>query len=186
MSAGRGAEAEMTDQAEFKEKLITVLPRLRRFARLLTRCPDRADDLVQSACLRALMRSHQWAAGSRLDSWLFAIIHSIWKNELRAQHIRSKYAFHLADTPLPASETLPPEAGFTNRELRRAVMDLPEAQRTALMLVYVEGYTYKEAAAILDTPIGTVMSRLARGRLTLAERLNGDSVRVRQDADETI
>lgn len=157
-------------EVAFRQELVCLLPRLWRFGMSLTGATDACHDLVQATCERALTHFCQWRPGSRLDSWTFAIMHSIWKNELRAQAIRRGAGFVDTDIhPLPAATRVDDDAAAA--ELYQAVAALPEAQRAALLLVYVEGYGYREAAEILDVPIGTVMSRLARARLALAERL---------------
>lgn len=164
-------------EVAFRQELVCLLPRLWRFGMSLTGAADACHDLVQATCERALTHFHQWRPGSRLDSWTFAIMHSIWKNELRARAIRRGAGFVDSETyPLPAATRVEDDAAAT--ELYEAVATLPEAQRAALLLVYVEGYGYREAAQILDIPIGTVMSRLARARLTLAERMQPPLARV--------
>ena len=154
----------------FKQELVELLPRLWRFGLSLSGSPEVSQDLVQATCERALSRYHQWRPGTRLDSWTFAIMHSIWKNELRAKSIRRGAGFVDAEQYLvadtPDSETL-----AEVEQVYQAVVALPEAQRAALILVYVEGYQYQEAAHILDIPMGTLMSRLARARLRVAQTL---------------
>lgn len=154
-----------------REELASLLPKLRRFAYGLTGSRDEGDDLVQSACERALGRLHQWRPGTRLDSWMYRIIQTVWIDRVRRQR------FRLQAEP-DSVERL--EGGNTEREMEarldlarvhRMVQRLPEQQRLVLMLVTVEGLSYKDAAAILDVPIGTVTSRLARARLELGRRL---------------
>ena len=158
--------------AAFRRELVSLLPRLRRFGYSLTRSHDESDDLVQAACERALLRFRQWQTGSRLDSWVYRIMHSIWKNELRARRVRLNAAsLQLEEDVFPRHDRST-ERHLVLREIFVAVMGLPEAQRATVVLVYVEGFSYKEAAEILQVPIGTVMSRLARGRLTLAARFD--------------
>lgn len=177
---GRGLRMKQREVA-FRQELVCLLPRLWRFGLSLTGAADACHDLVQATCERALTHFHQWRPGSRLDSWTFAIMHSIWKNELRARAIRRGAGFVDPDTyPLPAEART--EDAAAAGELHQAVTALPEAQRAALLLVYVEGYGYREAAEILDVPIGTVMSRLARARLTLAEQLQTPLERARSVA----
>ena len=138
-----------------------------RFALSLSGNPDTADDLAQAACMRALERSHQIQNQDRLDAWLMTICRSIWLNEMRAQSIRK--AQSLAATPDQEliAQTLDAETNIFAVEVFTQVMDLPEAQRAAVLLVFVEGFSYREAAEILEVPIGTIMSRLASARAKL-------------------
>ena len=156
---------------ELRASLTSLLPRLRRFAVNLAGSIDDGDELVQAACERALTRSHQWAAGTRLDSWLYRIIHSIWIDQLRARKVRAHLPLDAAEAQTSAIAENPAEAHLTLDAVRRAIAWLPEDQRAVLLLVCADGFTYKEAAAALDIPIGTVMSRLARARLALMTRL---------------
>ncbi|WP_411227932.1 RNA polymerase sigma factor [Serratia quinivorans] len=132
---------------------------------MLSHRRDVADDLVQATCVRALERAAQFAVGTRMDRWLFAILHSIWLNETRAQHIRQGQGFVDVEE-LVGSENS--EEPIWANEVMQRVNRLPEAQRNALFLVYVEELSYREAAEVLDVPIGTIMSRLAAARLRLA------------------
>lgn len=160
-------------ESTFKQELVRLLPRLWRFGLGLTGNAEACDDLVQATCERALTRYHQWKPGSRLDSWVFTIMQSIWKNELRAQSIRRGAGFVDPESYVFYGKFPLAEDSAYELQVLEAVMALPETQRIALLLVYIEGYSYKEAATILEVPIGTVMSRLARARLRLAEVLDG-------------
>ena len=160
-----------------RAQLVALLPRLRRFARGLAGTADQADDLVQAACERALTRIAQWQPGTRLDSWMFRIIQTIWLDDKRAQRVRggeSNVEPEAAEAQLMVDGARGIEAQLTFASVRRAMAKLPEEQRAVMMLVCVEGQTYKEAAEILAIPIGTVMSRLARGRAALAAYLDGE------------
>jgi RNA polymerase sigma-70 factor (ECF subfamily) len=156
---------------QVQDQLAVLLPRLRRFARSLTRNVHDADDLVQVALERALLRLEQWRAGSRLDSWMFAIIHNAWIDELRARHREERVI-----APEAAGEHVADAASESHIDalsLQAAFEQLPEEQRSAVLLVLVEGLSYKEAAAVLNVPIGTVTSRIARGRGALEALLGG-------------
>ena len=165
------------DQSVGRE-MAALLPRLRRFAYGLTGSIDAGDDLVQSACERALSRLHLWQAGTRLDSWMYRIMQNLWFDELRAGRRRE-----VATEP----ETLDAMTGGDAESeaamrldlatVRRRMADLPPDQRAVLLLVSGEGLSYKDAAAVLEVPIGTVMSRLARARLALARALEPAAVR---------
>lgn len=156
-----------------RDAIATLLPRLRRFARTVTRHREDADDLVQVAVERALRRLDQWQPGTRLDSWMFRIMQNAWIDEVRARSRRD-------EVPVDESgiaETVGVDE--TGRHIARlavqaAMARLPEDQRLAVGLVLVEGLPYKEAAQVLDIPIGTLTSRLARGREALQAVL-GDS-----------
>ena len=160
-----------TPEDAFKDQLVELLPRLWRFGQSLTRSRDACEDLVQAACERALSRRHQWQAGSRLDSWMFSIMHSIWKNELRAQRVRLGNGSVDPETALTDNGHHRMEMRLRTQEVARAIDMLSEDQRSVLFLVYVEGHSYLEASEILEIPLGTVMSRLSRARLSLADRM---------------
>jgi len=156
----------MTQSPEsLREEIVALLPRLRRFARTITRHPDDADDLVQLAVERALLRLSQWRPDSRLDAWMFGIVRNAWIDEVRARARRSRLF-----APQEAGENVgdsSAEAQLQGMAVQEAMARLPEEQRMAVALVLVEGLPYKEAAAVMDVPIGTLTSRLARGRETL-------------------
>jgi RNA polymerase sigma-70 factor (ECF subfamily) len=164
--------------ARFSEQLIAVLPRLRRFARGLAGAAADADDLVQAACERALARSHQFEEGTRFDSWMYRIVQTIWIDQLRAREVRKEdgdVAEERLGSDAPVRRV---EARLALAEVRQAIQLLPPDQRTVLMLVTVEGLSYKEEAAVADVPVGTVMSRLARARIELQHLLDaGGGVR---------
>ena len=164
----------------FGDQLIAVLPRLRRFARGLAGNAAEADDLVQAACERALAREHQFQEGTRFDSWMFRIVQTIWIDQLRARDVR-KESGEVAEERLGSDAPVRGvEARLALGEVRRAVEMLPADQRTTLMLVTVEGLSYKEAAAVAGVPVGTIMSRLARARVALQQQLDaGAGVRRR-------
>jgi len=161
----------MSDAVEkIRGPLIELLPRLRRFARNLTRHPDDADDLVQLALERALTRCEQWDSNGRLDSWMFGIIRHAWIDDMRSSRRRG--------VQLDIDEASEMIGGHEATEVdvisvQSAMAKLPEEQRTAVSLVLVEGLSYKEAALVMDIPIGTLTSRLARGREALQALLGG-------------
>ncbi|MCG8561990.1 MAG: RNA polymerase sigma factor [Hyphomicrobiales bacterium] len=169
------------DHKDVKSGLAAHLVRLWRYGLLLSGNRDTAEELVQATCLRALEKSHQFKPDTRLDCWLFAILASIWKNELRAQRIRRGEGFVEAEQALVFDGGRQVETNILARQVLEEVMSLPEAQRDTVFLVYVEGLTYREAAAVLEVPIGTVMSRLAAARATLG-RLREDPAERRSEA----
>jgi RNA polymerase sigma factor (sigma-70 family) len=144
-----------------KRDIVSLIPRLRRFARSLTRHVHDADDLVQLALERALGRLDTWQLGSRLDSWMFTIVRNAWIDEVRSRARRSEVG--TMDECLDTAAA--PASGVDDAlSIQSAMGLLPEEQRSAVLLVLVEGLPYKEAASVLDIPIGTLTSRLARGR----------------------
>lgn len=157
---------------EILQGLKPLFPRLWRYCLVVTGNRDRADDLAQAACLRALEKSAHYAAGTRLDRWVFQIAQRLWLNELRAESVRRGGGMATVEELDIPDGNPDPESNLLAREVLMSVLALPEAQRTTVMLVYVEGYSYKEAADILDIPIGTVMSRLAAARGKLASRFD--------------
>ncbi len=162
-------------EAEVRAGLSELYPRLWRFALVLTKRRDVADDLAQGAALRAIEKAHQFQAGTRLDAWVFTILSSQWKNQLRSEKVRRGEGLQPVEEVDLASDAPGAESNiFANQVLDR-VMALPAGQRDAVFLTYVEGYSYKETAALLEVPIGTVMSRLATSRRKINESL-GDSV----------
>ena len=150
-------------------ELVTLLPRLRRFARALTRDRHDADDLVQVALERALARAHQLRPDAALAGWVFGILRHAWIDELRAR-ARSERVF----APEESGQNVG-DAGQGAQAEMLSVQDamgrLPEEQRIAVALVLVEGLSYKEAAHVMDVPIGTLTSRLARAREALQAML---------------
>jgi RNA polymerase sigma-70 factor (ECF subfamily) len=148
-----------------QERLCELLPRLRRFARALTGDPHDADDLVQIALERALARASQWRRDDPLEAWVFGIVRNAWIDELRARR-RKQQVF----APEEAGErvgTSPVDGQVAAMSVQAAVAKLPPEQREVIALVLVEGLAYREAAEVLGVPIGTVTSRLARGREAL-------------------
>jgi RNA polymerase sigma-70 factor, ECF subfamily len=157
---------------ELRKALPVLLPRLWRFALRLAGDKHDAEDLVQRACLRALERRHQLQAGTVILSWLFSIMHTVWLNEVRARKVRNHASLQwdeeLTETLVDCT-SVDPETNALYQQVIAAVARLPEAQRAVMLLVAVEGLSYREAADILSIPVGTVMSRLARARLTIGE-----------------
>lgn len=152
-----------------QEQIVALLPRLRRFARNLARNPHDADDVVQIAVERALQRVDQWRRDARLDSWLFKIVRNAWIDEVRSRSRRSK--IFLAEEAGADVGVSVMEGEIDRLSVDAAFGRLPEDQRMAVSLVLVEGLPYKEAAEVLDIPIGTLTSRLARGRDALQAML---------------
>jgi RNA polymerase sigma-70 factor (ECF subfamily) len=155
-----------SSRVEVRAGLERCLRRLWRYAVLLSKPPDVADDLVQATCVRAIERADQFTPGTRLDRWLFAILRSIWLNEVRARRIRLGVVELEGALIIDGESEL--ETNILAAEVLTALNQLPEGQRETVLLVYGEGYSYAEAANLLGIPIGTVMSRLAAARSALA------------------
>ena len=158
--------------ADVRHQIAALLPRLRRFGRVLARTPEDADDLVQAAIEKALVRTDQWAPGTRLDSWMFRIMQNAWIDEVRSRQRRG-------ETFVPEEEGEHVGVSTTDAQIdaiavRKAVAQLGEDQRVVVGLVLVEGLSYDEAAQVLGIPVGTVTSRLARAREALQASL-GDA-----------
>ncbi len=152
------------------QEMIGLLPRLRRFAYGLSGSLDEANELVQSTCERALSHLDQWQPGTRLDSWMYRILYSIRINKLHAEKLRtSKLDAGDLDDRIGGDSAREIEAKLTLEAVRQFIWKLPEEQRTVLLLVVVEGASYKEASDLLGIPIGTVTSRLARARTAIKE-----------------
>ncbi|MGD9536541.1 MAG: RNA polymerase sigma factor [Alphaproteobacteria bacterium] len=159
-----------------------LLPRLRRFARGLTGNASDADDLVQAACVKALCNADGWTNGTRLDSWLYRIVHTAWLDELRRRRHRVSANLDEAEEEAGGDVVAHVEARLRLEEVERLMADLPVEQRAVLLLVCVEGLGYREAASVLGVPVGTVMSRLARARAALLTRLGETPRRVADGA----
>lgn len=156
-----------------RKELSELLPRALRFARSLTRDAIAAEDLVQTAYAKAVERIDQFEQGTRLDSWLYRIIQTSWIDEKRRdQRQGNVISFEEArDVAMPGQK----HGGTDRMFLQAALASLAEEQRAAINLVLIEGYSYREAGDILGVPDGTVMSRVARARKTLASLYNDDS-----------
>ena len=164
------SEADHTDPAAVHEGLAQVFPRIWRYALTLTGSRSDADDLAQAACMRAMERAAQFNPDSHLDRWLFRITHSLWISDRRKYKVRRGNGLVGIDAVDIVDPKQDAEQIAERRELLQSVLHLPEAQRQAVVLVYVEGYSYADAATVLDVPVGTVMSRLAAARATLAQK----------------
>ena len=160
-----------------RREMVAMLPRLRRFAYGLTGSIDEGDDLVQATCERAIDRIDLWRPGSRLDSWMYRIARNLYLNRLRAGRVRGEHLQPVdPDQHVSVDGARAMEARLTFSAVRQCIGRLPEEQKTVLMLVCVEGLPYKEVSEILDLPMGTVTSRLARARLALKSFVGGETM----------
>ena len=149
--------------SDFHDLIEREIPRLRRYARALTRSADRADDLVQETLLRAVAKAHLWQQGTDIRAWLFTIMHNQYVNMVR-RAIREDATVDIEQMSSSLVATTDPTASRQLRELERALGRLPGDQREVILLVGLEGLSYEAAAQILGVPVGTVRSRLSRGR----------------------
>ncbi len=166
---------EEISENDLQAAIVSSLPSLWRFAVSLSGSADLADDLSQRTCVRALERRHQVYDGSGVKRWLMTICRSLWYNDLRAKALRQTQSLDTTAGLDIAADILPTEMNIYAREVFTSVMTLPEAQRNVVLLVLVEGYSYREAAEILDIPIGTIMSRLSTARRKLGSILSNDT-----------
>jgi RNA polymerase sigma-70 factor (ECF subfamily) len=159
----------------FEQDLVAALPVLRRFALSLCRRGDVADDLVQTTVERAIAARDRFDQATRLQPWLFRILRNAWIDTGRRQSTRGT-EIDLADAPEAGFHDGPraSEAALMLQQTQAALATLPEQQKEVIMLVCFEELTYAEAAEVLGVPKGTVMSRLARGRIALAEKMGID------------
>jgi RNA polymerase sigma-70 factor, ECF subfamily len=159
--------------SEVRALIEKEIPRLRRYARALTRDRIRADDLVQSCLVRALAKEHLWQPGTNIRTWLFTILHNLHvsniRHSLREQSRAGAIVASLRIVP-PA-----PDARLEIIDLDRAIAKLPEWQRQVILLVGLEGMRYDQAAAIIGVPVGTIRSRIARARDTLRRLMDGEA-----------
>ena len=148
---------------DFTRLLEIEIPRLRRYARALTRDVARADDLVQSCLIRAIAKQHLWQPGTDLRAWLFTILHNPHVNDVR-RSVREGVSVPIEDMPAVLTVQSNAMSKLELRDLETAIAQLPEEQRQVILMVGLEGMRYDEVADILGVPIGTVRSRLSRGR----------------------
>ena len=158
----------MEEPASFDDQLASLLPRLRRFAHSLARGSADADDLTQATIERALKSRDQWQPGTRLDSWAYRIMRNLWIDTARARSRKSareapeEEGLNIGDDPREAMD-----ASLDLKRVMAAMARLPDEQREVVALILVEGFGYREVSEMLGLPIGTVSSRLVRGRTAL-------------------
>ena len=158
----------MTVPSSFDKDLAALLPRLRRFAHALSHSPADADDLTQATAERALRSKAQWQPGTSLDSWACRIMRNLWIDTVRSRSRRER-----VEAPAEEAERIGEDTAMDAKvELARmmaAMSRLPDEQREVVALILVEGFGYRETADMLGVPIGTVSSRLVRGRVALLQ-----------------
>lgn len=159
---------------DIRDRMVELLPRLRRFAYALTGSLDKADDLVQDTCARALASADQWQAGTRLDSWMYRIAQNLWFDRMRSQKVRGEVVAIDGALEIVGSDGRDvAESRLTLQAVAKSIARLPPDQQLVIAHVCIDGLSYKEAADALGIPIGTVMSRLARARTALHDALTG-------------
>jgi RNA polymerase sigma-70 factor (ECF subfamily) len=160
----------MGSSGAFQTGLVALLPRLRRFAHGLSRNRADADDLTQATIERALRSREQWREGTRLDSWTYRIMRNLWIDTARARSRRAELEASPEEAErVGVDQTGAMEASADLARMMAAMDRLPDEQREVVALILIEGFGYREAAAMLDIPMGTVASRLVRGRTALLE-----------------
>ncbi|PST22328.1 RNA polymerase sigma factor [Mesorhizobium plurifarium] len=155
---------------DFRRDLVSLLPKLRRFAMTLARNANDADDLVQEVCERAIARSHLWNGEGRLESWVYAMARNLWVDEIRKRKVRGGGALDMFEQDELNAEATAEKAVYAN-QVQKMILSMPEGLASAFLLVNVEGHSYRETAEILGIPVGTVMSRLSTARIRLAAML---------------
>ena len=156
---------------EIYRSIEAEIPRLRRYARALARDVATADDLVQDCLARALGKLHLWQEGTDLRAWLFTILHNQYVNQVR-RAVREGAAVGLSETEPMLTRAPHQGKSLELRDLERAIAKLPEEQRAVILLVGLEGMRYEEVADVLGVPVGTVRSRLSRGREALRRQMD--------------
>jgi RNA polymerase sigma-70 factor, ECF subfamily len=157
---------------ELRQRIEREIPRLRRYARALTRDQVAADDLVQDCLMRGLSKLHLWQEGTDLRAWLFTILHNQYVNQVR-RAVREGTAVSVIENEPSMARPADQNKRLELRDLDRALARLPEEQRTVILLVGLEGMSYEAVAEVVGVPVGTVRSRLSRGREALRHLIGG-------------
>lgn len=168
--------------SEFKQQLAQVIPHLRAFGRSLSGSRDLADDLVQETLMKAWAARQRFQAGTNMRAWTFIILRNLYLSQMRRARFKGEWDDLVADRVLaaPASQDKHVELG----DMQRALLHLPQPQREALILVGAGGFAYEEAAEICNVAVGTIKSRVARGRVALESLLSGGALSSRRNAPD--
>lgn len=158
---------------QFKSELISLLPRLKRYAITLTRSSPDADDLVQDVCMNALRKWEQYDASQPLDRWLFTILKNQWISEIRKRKVREGQGQIPAEDAVELSSNNNADDTILVKQVQGKISNLPSELSQPLLLVCAEGYSYLEASNFLQIPIGTVMSRIHRARKIISADFEG-------------
>jgi RNA polymerase sigma-70 factor (ECF subfamily) len=159
------------DDKDFRDQLVAIIPSLRAFARGLCGTRDMADDMVQDAMTRAWAARQSYAAGSNFRAWMFMILRNHYYTTLRKNARMVSWDPEVAERVLVAAPTQ--QDGLNVRDVQKALQKLPAEQREVLLLIGANGVSYEEAADIMGCAIGTIKSRLARGRVALTALIDG-------------
>ncbi|MGN6277771.1 MAG: sigma-70 family RNA polymerase sigma factor [Sphingomonas sp.] len=172
-----GEHVALSDD-EFKQQLALVIPHLRAFGRSLSGNRDVADDLVQETLMKAWAARQRFQAGTNMRAWTFIILRNLYLSQMRRARFKGEWDDLVADRVLaaPASQDRHVELG----DMQRALLQLPQPQREALILVGAGGFAYEEAAEICGVAVGTIKSRVARGRVALEAILSGGDLSSRR------
>ncbi|QLC26314.1 sigma-70 family RNA polymerase sigma factor [Parasphingopyxis algicola] len=175
---GEAEKPEPLSDSEFKDQLAQVIPHLRAFGRSLSGNRDTADDLVQETLLKAWAARERFQAGTNMRAWTFIILRNLFLSQMRRSKFKGEWDDLTADKLLaaPASQDRHVELG----DMQRALMELPETQREALILVGAGGFAYEEAAEICGCAVGTIKSRVARGRTALEALMDEGKLKPRE------
>ncbi|HEX4695834.1 sigma-70 family RNA polymerase sigma factor [Sphingomonas sp.] len=179
---GEAVEHVALSDSEFKDQLAQVIPHLRAFGRSLSGSRDLADDLVQETLMKAWAARLRFQAGTNMRAWTFIILRNLYLSQMRRARFKGEWDDLVADRVLaaPASQDKHVELG----DMQRALLQLPQPQREALILVGAGGFAYEEAAEICNVAVGTIKSRVARGRVALDGILSGGSLTSRRHAPD--
>lgn len=174
---------ESLSDPEFKDQLAIVIPHLRAFGRSLSGNRDTADDLVQETLMKAWAARKRFQAGTNMRAWTFIILRNLYLSQMRRARFRGEWDDLTADRILaaPASQDRHVELG----DMQRALLHLPQPQREALILVGAGGFAYEEAAEICGVAVGTIKSRVARGRVALEALLAGGALPSRRSGERS-
>jgi len=159
--------------ADIYRDIEAEIPRLRRYARVLVRNNSDADDLIQDCLARAVAKQHLWQEGTNLRAWLFSILHNQHINQIR-RDLRMGTRVELIEAEPQLGRPAEQDKRLELRDLERALSQLPEEQRAAILLVGLEGFSYHDVADILGIPTGTVRSRISRGRDALRRLMSAE------------
>jgi RNA polymerase sigma factor (sigma-70 family) len=181
---GEAIEHVALPDSEFKEQLAQVIPHLRAFGRSLSGSRDLADDLVQETLMKAWAARQRFQAGTNMRAWTFIILRNLYLSQMRRARFKGEWDDLVADRVLaaPASQDKHVELG----DMQRALLHLPQPQREALILVGAGGFAYEEAAEICNVAVGTIKSRVARGRVALEALLSGGDLSSRRNAPDNL
>ena len=182
MDEGEAVEHVALSDPEFKDQLGQVIPHLRAFGRSLSGSRDLADDLVQETLMKAWAARQRFQAGTNMRAWTFIILRNLYLSQMRRARFKGEWDDLVADRVLaaPASQDKHVELG----DMQRALLHLPQPQREALILVGAGGFAYEEAAEICSVAVGTIKSRVARGRVALESILSGSELASRRHAPD--